>query len=107
MLPSLSLHNKDFKAKEIECMLMEAVQNSHLSDFLDAFQPFANKNDQNVSKIAIDLMTRTLISAEDGEVKKCIAPISEMLTTTINSLSSEVRKAMMICFVVAMTQPQK
>jgi hypothetical protein len=56
-----------------------------------------------VSKIAIDLMTRILISAEDGEVKKCIAPISETLTTTVNSSSSEVRKATVLCFVAAMT----
>jgi hypothetical protein len=107
MLPGLFLHNKDSKAKEIESLLVEAVQNSHSSDFLDVVQPFADINDENVSKTAIDLMTRILISAEDGEVKKCIAPISETFTTTVNSSSSEVRKATVLCFFAAITQPQQ
>jgi hypothetical protein len=106
MLPDLFLHNKDSQAKEIESVLVKTMQNSHPSDFLDAFQPFADSNDENVSKTAIDLMTRILISAEDGVVKKCIAPISKTLTTTANSSSLEVRKATVLCFVVAMTQPQ-
>jgi hypothetical protein len=73
-------------------MSVETVQNSHSSDFLDALQAFADSNDENVSKSAIDLMTRIFISAVVGEVKKCIAPISETLTTRVNSSSSEVRK---------------
>jgi hypothetical protein len=104
MLHGLFLHNKDSKAKDIESVLVKAVQNSHPSDFLDSLQPFAESNDENVSKTAIDLMSRILISAVDGEVKKCIAPISETLTTTIKSSSSEVRKATLLCFVAAMTQ---
>jgi hypothetical protein len=107
MLPDLFLHNKDSKAKKVESVLVEAVQNSHLSDFLDALQPFADSNDESVSKTAIDLMTRILSSAEDGEIKKCITPISETLTTTINSSSSEVRKATVLFFVAVMTQPQQ
>jgi hypothetical protein len=107
-MPSgLFLHNKDSKAKEVESMLAEAVQNSHPRDFFDALQPFADINDENVSKTAIDLRTRILISAEDGEVKKCIAPISETLTTTINSSFSEVRKATVLCFYATMTQSQQ
>jgi hypothetical protein len=92
---------------EVEGVLVEAVQNSPHSDFLDALQLFAASNDQNVSKTSIDLMTRFFISAEDGEVKKCIAPISETLTTTVNRSSSEVRKAMVLCFVAAMAQHQQ
>jgi hypothetical protein len=38
MLSGLFLHNKDSEAKEIESLLMEAVQNSYPSDFLDALQ---------------------------------------------------------------------
>jgi hypothetical protein len=38
MLLGLFLHNKDSKAKEVESVLAEAVQNSHPSDFLDALQ---------------------------------------------------------------------
>jgi hypothetical protein len=38
MLPCLVLHNKDSKVKEVESVLIEEVQNSHLSDFLDALQ---------------------------------------------------------------------
>jgi hypothetical protein len=38
MLPGLFLRNKDSKAKLIQSVLAEAVQNSHLSDFLDALQ---------------------------------------------------------------------
>jgi hypothetical protein len=104
MLPGLFLHNKDSKSKEVESVLVEAVQNSHPNDFLDAFHPFADSNDENVSKTAIDLMSRILISAVDGDVKKCIAPISDTFATTINSSSSEVRKATLLCFVAAMTQ---
>jgi hypothetical protein len=107
MLPRLFLHNKDSKAKEVESGLVRAVQNSHPSDFLDALQPFADSNDENVSKTSLDFMTRILICAEDGEIKKCIAPISEMLTTTVNSSSSEVMKATVLCFVAAMTQPHQ
>jgi hypothetical protein len=71
------------------------------------FNQFADSNDENVSKTAIDLRTRILICAEDGEVKKCIAPISQMLTTTITTSSSEVRKATVLCFVAVITQPQQ
>jgi hypothetical protein len=71
------------------------------------FNQFADSNDGNVSKIGIDLMSRILISAVDGEVKKCIASISKMLTTTVNSSSSEVRKAAVLFFVAVMTQPQQ
>jgi hypothetical protein len=71
------------------------------------FNQFADSNDENVSKTAIDLMTRMSICAVDGEVKKCIASISEMLKTTVNSSSSEVKKATVLCFVAAMTQPQQ
>jgi hypothetical protein len=106
MLSDLFLHNKDSKAKEIESVLVEAVQNSHPSDFLDALQPFADSNDENVSKTAIDLKTRILIRTEDGEVKKCVAPISETLTTTAKSSSSEVRKATVLFFVAVITQPE-
>jgi hypothetical protein len=107
ILPGLFLHNKDSKAKEVESVLVKTVQNSHLRDFLDALQPFAISNDENVSKTAIDLMTRILINVEDGEVKKWIAPISETLTTTVNSSSSEVRKATVHYFVSEMTQSQQ
>jgi hypothetical protein len=86
---------------------VEGVQNSHPRDFLDELQLFVDSNDENVSKIAIDLMTRILIIAEDGDVKKCIAPISETLTRKVNSSSSEVRKATVLCFVAVMTQPQQ
>jgi hypothetical protein len=103
MLPGLFLHNKDFSAKEIESVLVEAVQDLQASDFLDPLQPFANNNDENVCKSAIELMTRILISAKDGEIKKCIAPISETLTTMVNSSSSEVRKATVLCLVALMT----
>jgi hypothetical protein len=106
MLPGLFLHNKDSKAKEVESVSAEAAQNSHINDSLDTLQPFAESNDENVSKIAIDLMTLILISAEDGEVKKCIAPISETLATAVNSSSSEVRKATVLGFVAVMTQRQ-
>jgi hypothetical protein len=84
-------------------VLVEAVKNSHPSDFLDALQPFADSNDKNVNKTAINLMSRILISSEDGEVKKCIAPISETLGTKIITTSSEVKKATVLCFDAAMT----
>jgi hypothetical protein len=64
-------------------VLVEAVQNSYPSDFLEFLeflQLSADSNGENVNKTAIDLMSRILISAEDGEVKKCIAPISDTLT---------------------------
>jgi hypothetical protein len=34
MLPHLFLHNQDSKAKGVESVMVEAVQNSHPSDFL-------------------------------------------------------------------------
>jgi hypothetical protein len=71
------------------------------------FQPFADSNGENVNKTPIDLMTRILSSAEEGEVNKGIAPISETLPTAVNNSSSEVRKAIVLCFVAAMTQPQQ
>jgi hypothetical protein len=52
-------------------------------------------------------MSRILISVLDGEVKKCIASISEMLTTRVNSSSTEVRKPTMLFFVAVMTQPKQ
>jgi hypothetical protein len=73
----------------------------------DALQPFADSNDENMSKTVIDLMIRILISAKYGEIKKCIAPISDTLITTVNSSSSEVRKATVLCFVATITQPQQ
>jgi hypothetical protein len=107
MLPRLFLHTKDCKAKEVESVLVEAVQNSHPSDFHDALQSFADRDYENVSKTTIYLMTRGVISAKDGEVKKCIAPISEAFTTTVNRSSSEVRKATVLFFVAVITQPQQ
>jgi flagellar basal body P-ring protein FlgI len=107
MLPGLFLPNTHSKAKVVETVLVEAVQNLHPSDFLGALQSFADINDENVSKTVIDLRTRILISDEDGEVEKWIAPISETLITTVNSSPSEVRKAAGLCFVDAMTQLQK
>jgi hypothetical protein len=35
-----------------------------------SFNQFTDSNDENVNKIAIDLMTWILISAKGGEVKK-------------------------------------
>jgi hypothetical protein len=67
------------------------------------FNQFVDSNDENTSKTDIDFMIRILINAVDGEVKKCIASISEILTTTVNSSTSEVRKATVLCFVAAMT----
>jgi hypothetical protein len=58
MLPGLFLHNKDSNAKDIETVLVEAVQNSHPNDFLDVLQPLVDSNDENLSKTAIDLMSR-------------------------------------------------
>jgi hypothetical protein len=45
-------------------MLVEGVQNSYPSDFLELFQPFADSNGENVNKTPIDLMTRILSSVE-------------------------------------------
>jgi hypothetical protein len=58
MLRGLFLNNKNSKTKEVESVLVEGVQNSHSSDFLDVLQAFADSNDENVNKTAIDLRTR-------------------------------------------------
>jgi hypothetical protein len=63
ILPDLFLHNKDSKVKEVESVLVEAVQNSNPSDFIDALQWFAGRNYENVSKTAINIMIGILRSA--------------------------------------------